>query len=135
MPSKAETRLISVTPSADAMLRHLVRAHGALAIFQSGGCCDGSLPLCLMADDLAPGSSDLLLGDVAGVPFYIDAEQFRRWGEPDFVLDVAAGAPEGFSLGGADAHFVTRSRLCPVSDGGMHDVDWHGEHRARPDVQ
>jgi uncharacterized protein (DUF779 family) len=78
-------------------------------IFQSGGCCDGSLPLCLMSDDLAPGPGDLWLGDVGGVPFYIDAEQFHRWGEPAFVLDVAPGAPEGFSLGAPDAHFVTRS--------------------------
>ena len=114
MPSDDETALISATPNADAMLRRLVVANGPLAIFQSGGCCDGSLPLCLLADDLAPGPHDLLLGEVAGVPFYIDADQFHRWGEPEFVLDVAAGAPEGFSLGAPDAHFVTRSRLCPA---------------------
>jgi hypothetical protein len=105
--------VIDVSPRAQALLGRLVRAHGPLVIFQSGGCCDGSLPLCLLADDLAPGPGDLLLGNVAGVPFYIDAEQFRRWGEPEFVLDVAAGAPEGFSLGASDAHLVTRSRLCP----------------------
>jgi uncharacterized protein len=95
------------------MLRELGLAHGPLAIFQSGGCCDGSLPLCLLAGDLAPGPSDLLLGEVVGVPFYIDADQFHRWGEPEFVLDVAAGAPEGFSLGASDAHLVTRSLMCP----------------------
>jgi uncharacterized protein (DUF779 family) len=44
-----------------------------------------------------------------GVPFYIDAEQYERWGEPEFLLDIASGAPEGFSLGQRDAHFVTRS--------------------------
>src|SRR5689334_15848891 len=82
MSSQVEPVLISATPRAVAMLRKLVRAHGPLAIFQSGGCCDGSLPLCLMADDLAPGPGDLLLGRVAEVPFYIDAEQFHRWGEP-----------------------------------------------------
>ncbi len=114
MPSNDETALISATPTATAILRRLVLAHGRLSIFQSGGCCDGSLPLCLMADDLAPGPHDLLLGEVAGVPFYIDADQFHRWGEPQFVLDMAAGAPEGFSLGARDAHFVTRSRLCPA---------------------
>jgi uncharacterized protein len=111
MPSDHEAA-ITATPQAAAMLRRLGLAHGPLAIFQSGGCCDGSLPLCLMAADLAPGPGDLLLGEVAGVPFYIDAEQFHRWGEPEFVLDVAAGAPEGFSLGSADTHFVTHSRLC-----------------------
>ena len=90
----------------------LVLTHGPLALFQSGGCCDGSLPLCLLADDLAPGPGDVLLGEVTGVPFYIDAEQFRRWGDPEFLLDVAGGAPEGFSLGLPNAHFVTLSPVC-----------------------
>ena len=107
-----ETTSISATPRATAMLRRLVLSHGPLAIFQSGGCCDGSLPLCLHADDLAPGPGDLLLGEVSGVPFYIDADQFHRWGEPEFVLDVTSGAPEGFSLGFPDAHFVTLSPFC-----------------------
>jgi uncharacterized protein len=104
--------LITATPEARAMLGRLVGEHGPLVLFQSGGCCDGSLPLCLLADDMAPGAGDVRLGEVAGVPFYIDADQFRRWGEPEFVLDVASGAPEGFSLGLADAHFVTRSPFC-----------------------
>jgi len=107
-----ETASITATPRAAEMLRRLVLRHGPLALFQSGGCCDGSLPLCLLADDLAPGPGDALLGEVAGVPFYIDTEQFHRWGEPAFILDVAGGAPEGFSLGLPDAHFVTVSRLC-----------------------
>ena len=112
MPGTHETSVISATPGATEMLRRLVLAHGPLALFQSGGCCDGSLPLCLLADDMAPGAGDVLLGEIAGVPFYIDAEQFHRWGEPTFVLDVASGAPEGFSLGLPDAHFVTLSPFC-----------------------
>jgi uncharacterized protein len=66
----------------------------------------------LLADDLAPGPGDVLLGELAGVPFYIDAEQFRRWGDPEFLLDVGPGAPEGFSLGLPDARFVTLSPVC-----------------------
>jgi uncharacterized protein len=112
MLSNDETASITATPQATTVLRRLVLTHGPLAIFQSGGCCDGSLPLCLLADDLAPGAGDVLLGEVAGVPFYIDAEQFRRWGDPQFVLDMASGAPEGFSLGLTDAHFVTLSPVC-----------------------
>ena len=115
MVSNDETTSITATPRAIAMLRRLVLEHGPLALFQSGGCCDGSLPLCLLADDLQPGSGDVLLGDVGGVPFYIDAEQFHRWGEPEFVLDVVSGAPEGFSLGLPDAHFVTLSPVCQVT--------------------
>jgi uncharacterized protein len=100
---------VTATPRATAMVQRLVLRHGPLAIFQSGGCCDGSLPLCLRADQLPPGPNDVQLGDVAGVPFYIDVEQYQRWGEPEFLLDVAGGAPEGFSLGTPDAHFVSRS--------------------------
>lgn len=106
--------IITATPEATGMLRQLVDKHGPLALFQSGGCCDGSLPLCLLADDMAPAAGDMLLGDVAGVPFYIDVDQFERWGRPEFVLDVASGAPEGFSLGLPDAHFVTRTPSCPM---------------------
>jgi uncharacterized protein len=110
-----ETTPVTATAPATAMLTRLVREHGPLALFQSGGCCDGSLPLCLLAADLAPGPGDVLLGEVAGVPFYIDADQFRRWGEPTFVLDVGAGPPEGFSLGLPNAHFVTRSPVCEAN--------------------
>jgi uncharacterized protein len=112
MLNKQETTFISGTDEATQALRRLVLTHGPLAVFQSGGCCDGSLPLCLLADEMAPGPGDLLLGEVAGVPFYMDADQFHRWGEPEFVLDLAAGAPEGFSLGPVGAHFVTRSPFC-----------------------
>ncbi len=101
---------ISATPEAIEMVQRLVCEHGPLALFQSGGCCDGSTPICLLADELPASPNDRHLGDVDGVPFYIDAEQYRRWGEPEFELAVAAGAPEGFSLGLADAHLITRSR-------------------------
>jgi len=100
---------ISATPRAAAMVKRIVAEHGPVAIYQSGGCCDGSLPLCLGADELGQGPRDVLLGEVEGVPFYIDAEQYQRWGEPEFLLDVVSGAPEGFSLGLSDAHFVTLS--------------------------
>ena len=100
---------ISATPAATEMIRRIVREHGPVAIYQSGGCCDGSLPLCLLAGELGQGPNDVLLGDVEGVPFYIDAEQYERWNEPEFLLDAVSGAPEGFSLGLRDAHFVTGS--------------------------
>jgi uncharacterized protein (DUF779 family) len=100
---------LRITPEATQMAERLVHQHGPLALFQSGGCCDGTTPICLLADDMPAGTHDLCLGEVAGIPFYIDAEQYRRWGEPAFVLDVGPGAPEGFSLGLRDAHFVSRS--------------------------
>ena len=69
MLSHDKTVSITATPEATAMLRRLVLTHGPLALFQSGGCCDGSLPLCLLADDLAPGPSDVLLGELRGFRF------------------------------------------------------------------
>ncbi len=78
-------------------------------MFQSGGCCDGSLPLCLPAAELPAGPHDLMLGEIEGMPFYVDGEQYRRWNEPHFVVDVSPGDPEGFSLpAGAGMHFVSR---------------------------
>jgi len=99
---------LTATPAAAEMVRTLAREHGPLRIFQSGGCCDGSLPICLPAGDLPAGPHDVLLGLVEGTPVYIDAEQHRRWGSPMLTLDVAAGEPEGMSLGLRDAHLVTR---------------------------
>lgn len=107
MAVKAQADALTATPRATAMLKRLACKHGPLVIFQSGGCCDGSLPLCLLADEMPPGANDMLLGHVARVPFYIDGEQYRRWGEPKFVLEVSDGAPEGFSLGEPDAHLVS----------------------------
>jgi uncharacterized protein (DUF779 family) len=119
MPPTEELIHLTATPSATAMLERLTCRHGPLAIFQSGGCCDGSLPLCLLAGEMSPSPHDVRLGEVAGVPFYIDGEQYERWGEPGFVLDVAPGAPEGFSLGETDAHLVSAprsGRACPTQD-------------------
>jgi uncharacterized protein len=102
-----ELTAVTGTPRATAMLRRLAHKNGPLVIFQSGGCCDGSLPLCLLASEMAPSPNDVLLGHVGNTPFYIDKEQYERWGEPEFLLDVAGGAPEGFSLGEPDGHFVS----------------------------
>jgi uncharacterized protein (DUF779 family) len=110
MSAAEEPTHLTATPRATAMLVRLARKHGPLAIFQSGGCCDGSLPLCLLAGEMSPSPNDVLLGYVAGTPFYIDADQYHRWGEPEFLLDVAGGAPEGFSLGERDAHLVSAPR-------------------------
>ena len=66
--------------------------------------------MCLEAADLPPGPGDLELGSIAGVPFYVDAELYERWGHPRFVIDVAPGAGQGFSLDSVeDRHFVALS--------------------------
>jgi uncharacterized protein (DUF779 family) len=100
---------VTATAAALEAIARLEASHGRLAFFQSGGCCDGSSPICLVDGELPPAPGDRLLGSVGGAPFYIDADQYERWGRPGFVLDVAPGAAEGFSLGLPDGHFVTRS--------------------------
>ncbi len=102
---------VTVTPAAAEAVARLRTRRGALIFYQSGGCCDGSLPICLEEGELLLGEGDVLLGHVAGCPFYIDRRQLAAWGAPRLLLDVAEGEPEGFSLGAdGDKHFVTRSR-------------------------
>jgi uncharacterized protein (DUF779 family) len=102
-------RIVATAEALDAIER-LTAKHGRLMLFQCGGCCDGSSPLCLQEGELLIGPNDLLLGEPGGVPVYIDAEQDERWNRPSFVLDVASGPASGFSLEGLDGiHFITRS--------------------------
>jgi len=91
--------------------------------FQSGGCCDGSLPMCFDEGEFVVGDRDVLLGTVAGCPFYIDHRQDEVWKHTQLILDVGEGAPEGFSLpAGEHEHFITRSTVVCSND--------HGKARA-----
>jgi uncharacterized protein (DUF779 family) len=97
---------VVATESAIAEIGRLKGEHGPLMFFQSGGCCDGSSPMCFPDGEFMLGPNDLLLGEIDGCPFYIDAEQYERWNRPSLALDVAPGAGSGMSLEGAhDLHF------------------------------
>jgi uncharacterized protein len=100
---------VTATQAALEAIARLQGEHGPLAFFQSGGCCDGSSPICLRDGELPPATGDVLLGELGGARFYIDAEQYERWGRPEFVVDVAPGAAEGFSLSLTDGHCVSRT--------------------------
>jgi uncharacterized protein (DUF779 family) len=108
---RAETApTVVATDTAIAEIRRLRAEHGPLLFFHSGGCCDGSSPMCFPDGEFLLGPNDLLLGEVDGCPFYIDAEQYERWKSPAFVLDVVHGAGSGLSLEGIhDVRFVTDS--------------------------
>jgi uncharacterized protein len=107
------TDTVSATEAALAELASLRDRHGPLMLFQSGGCCDGSSPLCLHEGELLVGTNDLLLGEIAGTPFYIDAEHYERWNRPVFLIDISDGASDTLSLEGPDdVHFVTRTPTC-----------------------
>jgi uncharacterized protein (DUF779 family) len=101
---------VTATPEAARAIEQLTARYGPLMLVQSGGCCDGSSPICFRAGTFLVGPDDRLLGDIAGARFYIDNEQDERWNRPHLVIDVADGAAEGFSLEGLEGiHFVTRS--------------------------
>jgi len=103
---------VTATPAALAAIMDLVGRRGPVMFFQSGGCCDGSLPMCFDDGELVIGDRDVLLGTVGGCPFYIDHRQYEVWKHTQLILDVGAGEPEGFSLpAGADRHFVISSRV------------------------
>ncbi|MGH3077150.1 MAG: DUF779 domain-containing protein [Gaiellaceae bacterium] len=98
---------VVATAAARAEIERLRAEHGPLVFFQSGGCCDGSSPMCFPEGELLLGPNDLRLGEVDGCPFYIDAEQYERWNRPTLLLDVAAGGGSGMSLEETHAvHFV-----------------------------
>ena len=101
---------LTVTEAARALIARLQVEHGPLVLHQSGGCCDGSSPMCLRRDELPPSRYDVKLGDIDGTPFYIDGELYERWGHPRFEIDVAEGPGEGFSLEGPQGvRFVART--------------------------
>ncbi|HEX2708353.1 MAG TPA: DUF779 domain-containing protein [Solirubrobacterales bacterium] len=105
---------VSATPGAVETIERLREKHGAIVLHQSGGCCDGSAAMCLRESELPPGPNDLTLGSIADVPFLIDAEQYERWGRPDFEIDVAPGGAESFSLEGPEGvHFISRAPSAP----------------------
>ena len=104
---------VTATRVAIEMVERLSVEHGPLAFFQSGGCCDGSAPICLKDGELPPGENDLLLGAIGSAPFYVDRDQYERWGRPSFLIDAGSGPAEGFSLSLADAHFITRAPAAP----------------------
>jgi uncharacterized protein len=103
---------VSATPRALELVRELAARHGALLFHQSGGCCDGSAPMCLPRGELLIGDEDVLLGEVGGQPFYIGGAQFEYWKHTHLVIDVVPGRGGMFSLEGPlGLRFLTRSRL------------------------
>jgi uncharacterized protein (DUF779 family) len=108
---------VVATPAALEAIAQLVAERGPVMFFQSGGCCDGSLPMCFADGEFVIGSHDVLLGEVGGCPFYIDARQYQVWKHTQLILDVGVGEPEGFSLAaGEDRHFVILSRVFTATE-------------------
>ena len=103
---------VIATDSALELMATLQGKHGPLMFFQSGGCCDGSSPLCYALGEFQVSDDDVYLGDLAGTPFYMGHAQFEYWRHTQLIIDVVAGMGGMFSLdNGSGKRFLTRSRL------------------------
>ena len=107
---------VSATPAALDLLAEIVAEHGLVLIHQSGGCCDGSSPMCYPRAEFLIGDHDVRLGTIGeDTPVYIGAAQFEVWKHTDLILDVVPGRGGMFSLdNGRERRFLTRSTVCAV---------------------
>ncbi|WP_223163440.1 DUF779 domain-containing protein [Methylococcus geothermalis] len=100
------------SPAALALIERLAARHGPLMFHQSGGCCDGSAPMCYPLGEFLVGDSDVRLGEIGGCPFYMSAAQFDYWKHTQLLIDVVPGRGGMFSLEGPEGlRFLTRSRV------------------------
>lgn len=103
---------VTATPAALALIEELKADHGPVMFHQSGGCCDGSSPMCYPVGDFITGDGDVHLGQVGGADFYISRSQFAVWKHTHIILDVVPGRGGMFSLeNGREKRFHIRSRL------------------------
>ncbi|HJV85129.1 MAG TPA: DUF779 domain-containing protein [Noviherbaspirillum sp.] len=119
MQQAAISRVVA-TEAAIEFINALREKHGPLMFFQSGGCCDGSAPMCYALGEFNVSESDVFLGTIAESPFYIGSEQFEYWKHTQLIIDVVDGMGGMFSLdNGTGKRFFTRSRL-------FTDMEWEG---------
>ena len=118
-----ELSRVAVTSAAAGLLRTLYAAHGPLMFHQSGGCCDGSSPMCYVEGEFRTGASDALLASlrIEGVPepvtFWMSAAQVGRWRHTHLTVDVVPGRGGGFSLEAPEGvRFLIRSRLLTAEE-------------------
>ena len=111
IPSGRVPRVVA-SPEALDLIAVLLGEYGPILFHQSGGCCDGSSPMCFPKNEFAVAEADILLGHIGGVPFYISRAQFEYWKHTQLIIDVVPGRGGMFSLeNGRDMRFLTRSRL------------------------
>ncbi|ARK11029.1 DUF779 domain-containing protein [Fibrivirga algicola] len=111
MTTKTISR-IDVTPAAADVIAQLKERHGELMFHQSGGCCDGSSPMCFEKGDFIVGQSDVWLGNIEGCDFWMAESQFEYWQHTHLTIDVTPGRGASFSLEiPMGIRFLIRSRL------------------------
>lgn len=109
---------VGLTQAAAELLRKMTKRHGPLMFHQSGGCCEGSSPMCFPGGDFVTGEADVQLGDLyvdgidKGVPFWMSVAQYRYWKHTYLTVDVVPGRGSGFSVEAPEGlRFLIRSRL------------------------
>ena len=106
---------VSATPAACWLLEQLKAQHGPIMFHLSGGCCDGSAPMCFPAGEFRIGGVDEKVGEIAGCEFWMDREQLRRWAHTSWTVDVVPGRGASFSLEAPhNVRFIIRSALCAL---------------------
>ncbi len=106
------TKRVLVTPEAIEIIRQLRKDHGELMFHQSGGCCDGSQPMCFEKGEFKVGGGDVYLGDIDGCGFFMGHDQFEYWKHTQLTVDVSPGRGASFSLEiPLGLRFIIRSRL------------------------
>ncbi|WP_329126564.1 DUF779 domain-containing protein [Streptomyces sp. NBC_01465] len=117
-PAGADAPRVAVTPAAATVLRRLREAHGPLMFHQSGGCCDGSSPMCFPEGEFRTGESDVLIESLSvegveePVSFWISASQNEAWAHTRLIVDVVEGRGSGFSLEAPEGvRFLIRSKV------------------------
>ncbi len=103
---------VSATPAAQALIEQLTQKFGDLVFLQSGGCCEGSGPMCMPANEFRPSPSDVRLGELGSAIFYMGHSHFQFAENMHTILDAVPGSSGSFSLEcGTGMAFITRGRL------------------------
>jgi uncharacterized protein (DUF779 family) len=115
MLDKVSMGKVSATPEAVAFLAEIIADYGPVLFHPSGGCCDGSSPMCYAQGDFIVGDNDVMLGEIGETPVYISVSQYEVWKHTDLIIDVVPGRGGMFSLdNGRERRFLTRSTVCAV---------------------
>ncbi|OYU79246.1 MAG: UDP-glucose 4-epimerase [Flavobacterium sp. BFFFF1] len=106
------TARVLITEKAKMLIEKLKQSHGALMFHQSGGCCDGSQPMCFEKGDFILGQSDVCLGDIEGCEFWMNKDQFEYWRYTQLTIDIVEGRGSSFSIEiPLGYRFLTQSRM------------------------
>ncbi|EON73928.1 DUF779 domain-containing protein [Lysinibacillus sp. NPDC048646] len=103
---------VIATKEALKLIELIKSRHGAIMFYQSGGCCEGSVPMCYVEGDFKLGDNDIYLGTIGDVPFYIHRAQYEYFKHTQLIIDAMVGRGASFSLDSVEEmHFITKSKV------------------------